>query len=85
MWAADGTTRDTKAIIPDSYAAMYQEAINFCKHHDAFDPTTMGTVQNIGLMAKKAQEYGSHDKTFEVPADGAMRVVDGAKCASGAR
>ncbi len=78
MWAADGTTRDTKAIIPDScYAAMYQEAINFCKHHDAFDPTTMGTVQNIGLMAKKAQEYGSHDKTFEVPADGAMRVVDG--------
>ena len=60
MWAADGTTRDTKAIIPDScYAAMYQEAINFCKHHDAFDPTTMGTVQNIGLMAKKAQEYGS--------------------------
>ena len=79
MWAADGTTRDTKAIIPDScYAAMYQEAINFCKHHDAFDPTTMGTVQNIGLMAKKAQEYGSHDKTFEVPADGAMRVVDGA-------
>ena len=77
MWAADGTTRDTKAIIPDScYAAMYQEVINYCKHHDAFDPTTMGTVQNIGLMAKKAQEYGSHDKTFEVPSNGTMRIVD---------
>jgi isocitrate dehydrogenase len=77
MWAADGNLRDTKAIIPDScYATLYQEVINFCKHHDAFDPTTMGTVQNVGLMAQKAEEYGSHDKTFEVPADGTMRVVD---------
>ena len=77
MWAADGNLRDTKAIIPDaSYATLYQEVINFCKHHDAFDPTTMGTAQNVGLMAKKAQEYGSHDKTFELPADGTMRVVN---------
>ncbi len=77
MWAADGNPRDTKAIIPDScYATLYQEVINFCKHHDAFDPTTMGTVQNVGLMAQKAEEYGSHDKTFELPADGTMRVVD---------
>jgi isocitrate dehydrogenase len=76
MWAADNTTKDTKAIIPDScYATMYQEVINFCKHHDAFDPTTMGTVQNIGLMAKKAEEYGSHDTTFELPAPGRVRVV----------
>ena len=79
MWAADGNLRDTKAIIPDSsYATLYQEVINFCKHHDAFDPTTMGTAQNIGLMAKKAQEYGSHDKTFELPAAGSMRVLDSA-------
>ncbi|MCC5885441.1 MAG: NADP-dependent isocitrate dehydrogenase [Gammaproteobacteria bacterium] len=77
MWAADGNLRDTKAIIPDScYATIYQEVINFCKHHDAFDPTTMGTVQNIGLMAQKAEEYGSHDKTFEMPAAGTVRVVD---------
>ena len=77
MWAADGNLRDTKAIIPDScYATLYQEVINFCKHHDAFDPTTMGTAQNVGLMAKKAEEYGSHDKTFELPADGTMRVLD---------
>ncbi len=77
MWSADGNLRDTKAIIPDScYATIYQEVINFCKHHDAFDPTTMGTVQNVGLMAQKAEEYGSHDKTFEVPAAGTMRVVD---------
>ncbi|MEM7217174.1 MAG: NADP-dependent isocitrate dehydrogenase [Pseudomonadota bacterium] len=76
MWAADGNPRDSKCIIPDSsYATMYQEVINFCKHHDAFDPTTMGTVQNIGLMAKKAQEYGSHDTTFEMPATGTVRVV----------
>jgi len=79
MWAADGNLRDTKAIIPDaSYATLYQEVINFCKHHDAFDPTTMGTAQNVGLMAKKAQEYGSHDKTFEIPADGTMRVLNDA-------
>jgi len=77
MWSADGNLRDTKAIIPDScYATLYQEVINFCKHHDAFDPTTMGTAQNVGLMAQKAEEYGSHDKTFEVPANGTMRVVD---------
>jgi len=77
MWAADGNLRDTKAIIPDScYATIYQEVINFCKHHDAFDPTTMGTVQNIGLMAQKAEEYGSHDKTFEMPAAGTVRVLD---------
>jgi len=77
MWSADGNLRDTKAIIPDScYATLYQEVINFCKHHDAFDPTTMGTAQNVGLMAQKAEEYGSHDKTFELPANGTMRVVD---------
>ena len=77
MWSADGNLRDTKAIIPDScYATIYLEVINFCKHHDAFDPTTMGTVQNVGLMAQKAEEYGSHDKTFEIPADGTVRVVD---------
>ncbi len=77
MWTADGNLKDTKAIIPDScYATLYQEVINFCKHHDAFDPTTMGTAQNVGLMAKKAEEYGSHDKTFELPANGTMRVID---------
>ena len=77
MWSADGNLRDTKAIIPDScYATIYLEVINFCKHHDAFDPTTMGTVQNVGLMAQKAEEYGSHDKTFELPAPGTVRVTD---------
>lgn len=77
MWSADGNLRDTKAIIPDScYATIYLEVINFCKHHDAFDPTTMGTVQNVGLMAQKAEEYGSHDKTFELPAAGTVRVLD---------
>jgi isocitrate dehydrogenase len=77
MWNAHGKLRDTKAVIPDtSYATIYQEVINFCKHHDAFDPTTMGTVSNVGLMAKKAEEYGSHDKTFTVPSDGKMQVVD---------
>jgi len=77
MWNAHGKLKDTKAVIPDScYATIYQEVINFCKHHDAFDPTKMGTVPNVGLMAQKAEEYGSHDKTFEVPADGTMRVVD---------
>jgi isocitrate dehydrogenase len=76
MWSADGKLKDTKAVIPDScYATMYQEIINFCKHHDNFDPTTMGTVPNVGLMAQKAEEYGSHDKTFEIPADGTVRVV----------
>ena len=77
MWDSHGKLEDTKAVIPDScYATIYQEVINFCKHHDAFDPTTMGTVPNVGLMAQKAEEYGSHDKTFTLPADGAMRVVD---------
>lgn len=77
MWNAHGKLRDTKAVIPDScYATIYQEIINFCKHHDAFDPTTMGTVPNVGLMAQKAEEYGSHDKTYEVPADGTMRIVN---------
>lgn len=77
MWDSHGKLEDTKAVIPDScYATIYQEVINFCKHHDAFDPTTMGTVPNVGLMAQKAEEYGSHDKTFTLPADGTMRVVD---------
>lgn len=76
MWNAEGKTQDTKAVIPDSsYAGLYQVVIDFCKKHGAFDPTTMGTVPNVGLMAKKAEEYGSHDKTFEIPADGTMRVV----------
>ncbi|MCL6416585.1 NADP-dependent isocitrate dehydrogenase [Aestuariirhabdus sp. Z084] len=76
MWSAHGKLLDTKAVIPDScYATIYQEMINFCKHHDAFDPTVMGTVPNVGLMAQKAEEYGSHDKTFEAPADGTMRIV----------
>lgn len=78
MWGTDGKLKDTKAVIPDSnYATIYQEIINFCKHHDSFDPTTMGTVPNVGLMAQKAEEYGSHDKTFELETDGTMRVVDG--------
>lgn len=78
MWDSHGKLEDTKAVIPDSsYATIYQEVINFCKHHDAFDPTTMGTVPNVGLMAQKAEEYGSHDKTFKLPFDGTVRVVDG--------
>ena len=78
MWGTDGKLKDTKSVLPDScYATLYQEAINFCKHNDAFDPTTMGTVQNVGLMAQKAEEYGSHGNTFELPADGTVRVVDG--------
>lgn len=77
MWGPDGQLHDTKAIIPDRcYAGIYQETIDFCKKHGAFDPTTMGTVQNIGLMAQKAEEYGSHDKTFEIPADGVVKVTD---------
>jgi len=79
MWNADGEPQDTLAAIPDSsYAALYQATIDHCREHGAFDPTTMGTVPNVGLMAQKAQEYGSHDKTFEVPADGVVRVVDSA-------
>ena len=77
MWNAHGKLRDVKAVIPDtSYATIYQEVINFCKHHDAFDPTKMGTVSNVGLMAKQAEEYGSHDRTFTVPSDGKMQVID---------
>jgi isocitrate dehydrogenase len=77
MWGPDGKLKDTKAVMPEStYATIYQEVINFCKTHGAFDPTTMGTVPNVGLMAQKAEEYGSHDKTFEIPADGTVRLVD---------
>ncbi|OOV87833.1 NADP-dependent isocitrate dehydrogenase [Oceanospirillum linum] len=76
MWGRDGKTKDTKAVMPEStYARIYQEMINFCKTNGAFDPTTMGTVPNVGLMAMKAEEYGSHDKTFEMTQDGTMRVV----------
>ncbi len=76
MWDKDGKQRDTKAIIPDrSYAGVYQQTIDFCKEHGAFDPTTMGSVSNVGLMAQKAEEYGSHDKTFEMPGGGTVRVV----------
>ncbi|MFK7855854.1 MAG: NADP-dependent isocitrate dehydrogenase, partial [Granulosicoccus sp.] len=78
MWNTDGQLQDTKAVIPDScYADVYQVAIDFCREHGAFDPTTMGTVPNVGLMAQKAEEYGSHDKTFEIAAAGSVRVVDG--------
>ncbi|MGI2093636.1 NADP-dependent isocitrate dehydrogenase [Shewanella oncorhynchi] len=77
MWGPDGQLHDTKAMIPDRcYAGIYQETIAFCKEHGAFDPKTMGSVPNVGLMAQKAEEYGSHDKTFEIPADGVVNVVD---------
>lgn len=77
MWAPDNKLKDTKAVMPESsYATIYQEVINFCKTHGAFDPTTMGTVPNVGLMAQKAEEYGSHDKTFEIPRDGTVRMID---------
>jgi isocitrate dehydrogenase len=76
MWGADGKLHDTKAVIPDrSYARLYQAVIEDCKAHGAFDPKTMGTVPNVGLMAQQAEEYGSHDKTFEIPRDGTVRVV----------
>jgi isocitrate dehydrogenase len=76
MWGSDGDLHDTIAVIPDRcYAGVYQETIDFCKEHGAFDPRTMGTVPNVGLMAQKAEEYGSHNKTFEIPADGKVRVV----------
>ena len=76
MWNADGSLQETKAIIPDSsYASIYDETFKFCKEHGAFDPTTMGTVPNVGLMAQKAEEYGSHDKTFEIKADGVVKVI----------
>ena len=77
MWNKEGEQQDTKAVIPDRcYAGIYQETIAFCKKYGAFDPTIMGTVPNVGLMAQKAEEYGSHDKTFEIPANGTVRVVD---------
>jgi isocitrate dehydrogenase len=76
MWGPDGKSHDTKFVIPDSsYAGVYEETVNFCKEHGAFDPSTMGTVQNVGLMAQKAEEYGSHDKTFEISGNGTVRVV----------
>ncbi|MGY8950383.1 MAG: NADP-dependent isocitrate dehydrogenase [Flavobacteriales bacterium] len=77
MWNRDNKTEDTKAIIPDSsYAGIYSATINFCKENGAFDPTTMGTVPNVGLMAQKAEEYGSHDKTFEIQSAGVVKVTD---------
>jgi isocitrate dehydrogenase len=77
MYGADGRTKDTKAVMPEStFSRIYQELINFCKTNGAFDPTTMGTVPNVGLMAQKAEEYGSHDKTFEIPEDGVANIVD---------
>ena len=77
MWNAAGEQQDALCVIPDSsYAGVYQTVIDFCKKHGAFDPTTMGTVPNVGLMAQKAEEYGSHDKTFECPGAGTMRVVN---------
>ncbi len=76
MWNGKGEPQDTKAVIPDSsYAGLYQTTIDFCKNNGAFDPTTMGTVPNVGLMAQKAEEYGSHDKTFEIPEDGTVQIV----------
>ena len=77
MWDKNGDVQDTKAIIPDSsYAGVYQATIDFCKANGAFDPTTMGTVPNVGLMAQKAEEYGSHDKTFEIQSSGVLHVED---------
>ena len=77
MWNKEGNLQDTKAVIPDSsYAGIYTATFDFCKEHGAFDPTTMGTVPNVGLMAQKAEEYGSHDKTFELEAG---RVTVGIK------
>jgi isocitrate dehydrogenase len=77
MWGADGRLKDTKAVMPEStFARIYQEMINFCKWHGNFDPRTMGTVPNVGLMAQQAEEYGSHDKTFECPEDGVANIVD---------
>ena len=77
MWNAEGKSQDTKAVIPDSsYSGIYTATIDFCKKHGAFDPTTMGTVPNVGLMAQKAEEYGSHDKTFEISSNGTVEVID---------
>ncbi|MFP5477263.1 MAG: NADP-dependent isocitrate dehydrogenase, partial [Gammaproteobacteria bacterium] len=77
MWDANGRLKDVKAVMPEStFARIYQEIINFCKWHGAFDPKTMGTVPNVGLMAQQAEEYGSHDKTFEIPEDGVANITD---------
>ncbi len=77
MWGADGRLKEVKAVMPEStFARIYQEIINFCKWHGAFDPRTMGTVPNVGLMAQQAEEYGSHDKTFEIPEDGIANITD---------
>ncbi|HAV45483.1 MAG TPA: NADP-dependent isocitrate dehydrogenase, partial [Halomonas sp.] len=77
MWNANDELQDAKAVIPDRcYATIYQAVIEDCKQHGAFDPTTMGSVPNVGLMAQKAEEYGSHDKTFQMPADGTVVVTD---------
>ena len=77
MWAPDGNLHDMKAVIPDRcYSGVYQEVIKFCKANGAFDPVTMGSVPNVGLMAQKAEEYGSHDKTFEVSRDGTISIID---------
>ncbi len=77
MWGADGKQYDSKCVMPEStFARIYQEMINFCKWHGNFDPRTMGTVPNVGLMAQKAEEYGSHDKTFEIPEDGVANITD---------
>ena len=77
MWGADGRPKDTKAVNPEStFSRIYQEVINFCKTNGAFDPATMGTVPNVGLMAQQAEEYGSHDKTFEIPENGVANIVD---------
>jgi len=77
MWDANGRLKDVKAVMPEStFARIYQEMINFCKWHGAFDPRTMGTVPNVGLMAQQAEEYGSHDKTFEIPEDGVANITD---------
>ena len=77
MWDENGDMQDTKALLPDStFARIYQEVINFCKTHGAFDPTTMGSVPNVGLMAQKAEEYGSHDKTYELPSDGTVQILN---------
>ena len=95
MWNTDDALQDAKFVIPDSsYAALYAETVDFCREHGAFDPATMGTTPNVGLMAQKAEEYGSHDKTFEIPSPGTVRVSDGetemratrlARATSGAR
>jgi isocitrate dehydrogenase len=78
MWGPDGKLADTKCVIPDSsYAPVYHEVVEFCKKNGAFDPRTMGSIPNVGLMAQAAEEYGSHDKTFKAPANGTIRVVDG--------